>query len=74
MVQHADGSRKCRQGEVVGGVFFSGGGGAGEGPGNVFFILSHQCILQRAVRTSLEKQLDPRVQLLFEWGPYQYFK
>ena len=37
---------------------------------NIFFI--HQRISQRAVRTALEKQLDPEVQLLLEGGPYQY--
>ena len=33
----------------------------------------HQRISQMAVRTSVEKQLDHRVQLLLEGGPYQYF-
>ena len=33
-------------------------------------LTSHQLFFQRAVRTSLEKQL---AQLLLEWGPYQYF-
>ena len=35
--------------------------------------LSHQRVSQRALRTSLKKQLDPMVQLLLEGGPYQYF-
>ena len=33
------------------------------------FFFIHQRISQRAVRTSLEKKLDPEVQLLLEGGP-----
>ena len=39
----------------------------GGGPDNVFPLFK-QRISQRFVRTSFEKQLDPRVQLLFEVG------
>ena len=45
-------------------------------PDNVQFFLSvfnHQRIYQRLVRTSPEKLLDLRVQLLFEWVSYQNF-
>ena len=34
--------------------FHQGGGGRGSD-----YVFSHQCISQRVVRTSLEKQLDP---------------
>ena len=57
-------SRKFRQGEAW-----------GWGHDNVFllFCFSHQCILQRAVRTSLEKQLDPRGTIASRWGSVPVF-
>ena len=36
-------------------------------------VRGHQRISQRVIRTPFEKQLDQRVQLLLEGGPYQYF-
>ena len=39
-------------------------------PDNILVFFSHQHISQRTVRTSFEKQLDPKVQLLLEGGPY----
>ena len=40
-------------------------GGGGGGPDNVFFC--QECISQRAVWTSPEKQLDPRGLIAFRW-------
>ena len=50
------GSRICHQGVLT----------------MLFIYISHQVFSQRAVGTSLKKQLD-RVQLLLEGCPYQYF-
>ena len=45
-----------------------------EGPNNVVVcflcVLSHHCISQRVVRSSLEKQLDPRGPIASRRGPY----
>ena len=49
-----------------------GGGGAGRGWGSLQSVFGHQCISQKAVRTSLEEQLDLWVQLLLEGGLFQY--
>ena len=49
---------------------FRRGGGRGGGTVNIF---SHQRISKRAVRTSLEKQLDPAGPIASRGGRYQYF-
>ena len=60
--------RSIRNIEMLGSRKFRQVGG---GPEN---YLSHQRISQRVVRTSLEKQLDPRGPIAsLEGGPYQYF-
>ena len=53
--------------------FCQGGGGGGGGHVNVIF--SHQHISQRAVRTSLKKQLDPLGPIAFRgWSLPEFLR